>query len=61
MERAILGRSPTFIENVFADAFVGNLVGTANDSNKVGGRQVFVQATAPTINIYDGDIWIQRP
>lgn len=53
--------NPTFTGNVTATTFVGDLTGTADDSDKVDGRNVFVQNTAPTSGMSDGDIWIQRP
>jgi hypothetical protein len=53
--------NPTFTGNVTATTFVGDLTGTADDSNLVGGHTVYVQASAPTSGMSDGDIWIQRP
>jgi hypothetical protein len=53
--------NPTFTGNVTATTFVGDLTGTADDSNLISGRKVYVQNTAPTSGMSDGDIWIQRP
>lgn len=50
--------NPTFVGNVSATSFTGNLIGTANNSLKIDGRTIYVQASAPTSGMVDGDIWI---
>lgn len=53
--------SPTFVGTVTANTFVGDLTGTADNALEVGGYKIFVQNTAPTSGMSDGDIWIDRP
>lgn len=52
---------PTFSGTVTADTFSGDLTGTASNALEVGGYKIFVQNTAPTSGMSDGDIWIDRP
>ncbi len=62
---------PTFSGTVSATTFSGNLtgnvtgnvsgnvVGTASNSSKIDNRTLYVQATAPTSGMSNGDIWIK--
>lgn len=50
--------APTIVGDLTGDV-TGNLTGTASNATKLDGRQVFVQSTAPTTGMQDGDIWIQ--
>lgn len=36
-----------------------SISGKAADSSKIDGRAVYVQASAPTTGMVDGDIWIK--
>lgn len=61
--------NPTFVGTVTANAFAGsltgnvtgNVIGTSSNSEKVGGRTIFVQSSAPTSGMSHGDIWIDIP
>ena len=58
--------NPTFTGQVSATTFIGDLTGNvfgsadnADNALKIGGREIFVQATAPTSGMVGGDIWIK--
>lgn len=53
--------NPTFTGNVSATSFTGNLIGTADNSLKIEGRKIYVQSSAPTSGMVNGDIWIDIP
>ncbi len=53
--------NPTFVGNVSATSFTGNLIGTSDNSLKIEGRKIYVQSSAPTSGMSNGDIWIDIP
>jgi hypothetical protein len=53
--------SPTFTGTVTANTFSGALTGTATNASKIGNRTIYVQSSAPSSGMANGDIWIDIP
>jgi hypothetical protein len=49
--------SPTFVGTVTANTFSG----TATNASKINNRTIYVQSSAPTSGMANGDIWIDIP
>lgn len=53
--------SGTVTANTFSGDVTGDLTGTADNALKINNRTIYVQNTAPTSGMVNGDIWIDIP